>query len=42
MNRVTVGKGSGNKDVIKERPGDFGSVATFEPGPTGTLSFEHK
>ena len=32
--RVTGGKGSGNKDLIKERPGAFGSVATFEPGPT--------
>ena len=32
--RVTGGKCSGNKDLIKERPGAFGSVATFEPGPT--------
>ena len=40
--RVTGGKGSGNEDLIKEGPGDFGSVATFEPGPKGTLSYEHK
>ena len=35
---VTGGKSSRNK----EGPGAFGSVATFEPGPTGTLSYEHK
>ena len=39
---VTGGQGSGNKDLIKEGPGVFGSVATFEPGPTGTLSYEQK
>ena len=39
--RVTGGKGSGNKGLIKEGPGAFGSVATFEPGPTGTRSYEH-
>ena len=40
--RVTSGKGSRNKDLIKEGPSVFGSVATFEAGPTGTLSYEHK
>ena len=40
--RVTGGKGSRNKDLIKKGPGAFGSVATFEPGRTGTLSHEHK
>ena len=39
---VTGGKGSRNKDLIKEGPGAFGSVATFEPCLTGTLSYEHK
>ena len=38
--RVTEEKGSGNKDLIKEGPGAFGSVATFEPGPSGFLSYE--
>ena len=40
--RVTGGKGSGNKNLIKEEPVAFGYAATFEPGPTGTLSYEHK
>ena len=40
--RITGGESSGNKDLIKEGPGAFGSVAMFEPGPTGTLSYEHK
>ena len=40
--RVTGAEGSGNKDLIKEGPGAFGSVATFKPGPTGNLSYEHK
>ena len=40
--RVTGGEGSGKKDIIKEGSGAFGSVATFEPGPIGTLSYEHK
>ena len=40
--RVTGGKGSGIKDLIKEGPGAFGSVATFELSPTETLSYEHK
>ena len=40
--RITGGESSGNKDLIKEGPSAFGSFATFEPGPTGTLSYEHK
>ena len=40
--RVTSGKGSGNKDLMKEGLGAFGSVVTFEPGPTGTLLYEHE
>ena len=40
--RVTGGRDSGNKDLVKEGRGAFGSVALFEPGPTGTLSHEHK
>ena len=40
--RVTGGKGSRNKDLIKKGTGAFGSVATFEPGPGGTLSYEQK
>ena len=40
--RVTGGEGSGNKDLIKEVHGAFEYVATFEPGPTGTVSYEHK
>ena len=40
--RVTGGGGSRNKDLIKEGPSAFGSVATLEPGPRGTLLYEHK
>ena len=38
----TGGESSGTKDLIKEGPRTFGSVARFETGPTGTLSYEHK
>ena len=37
--RVTGKKSSGKN---KEGLGGFGSVATFESGPTGTLSYEYK
>ena len=40
--RVTGGKGSRKKDLIKEGPGAFGSVAKFEPDPIEALSYELK
>ena len=39
---LPVEKAAKTKNLLKEGPSAFGSVATFKPGPTGTLSFEHK
>ena len=39
---VTGGKSSRNEGLIKQLLGAFRSVATFETGPTGSLSLEHK
>ena len=33
---------SRNEDQIQNGPSALGSVATLEPGSTGTLSYEHK
>ena len=40
--RINSGESNRNKDLIQKGPLALGSVATFEPGSTGTLSYEHK
>ena len=39
---LPVEKAAEIKNPIKKGPGALGSVAALEPGPTGTLSHEHK